>query len=246
MTQLLWKQNRYSDYNTKYTHKQSRKRYRRTSETHDDDIRQIKRQKIAENQTPNCNISDVHEIIANDRFIKRAAQQNHSSLQRNHAQLPLSPPETDAGALPPAEFQSPHVQHASIIKTSQPKNHVLIPFYIVSHGSGITRHSFWEEGRFGSRSLEEFVTSCAEKLKCTPDNIERIELVLRLKTLKIDFGMDVRSESIWRTAMAAFKKEVKLANDKGEIMEAKVLVEPKLKRDGLEIRDWEEDDDFVL
>jgi hypothetical protein len=216
------------------------------SETQDDG-RQIKRQKRAGDtyQISDRNISKIHEIITydHDGFIERAAEQSPLSQQCSLAPPPLAPLQTDAAALPPTKSQSPpHVQHASIL-TTQPKGRVQIPFHISLHSSGKTRQSFWAEGRFGSRSLEEFLPSFATKLKCTPNDIERIKLVLRLETREVEIEMEARSENIWEMAMTTFRDEIRRAKDKGEAEGVNVLVEPVMRRGDPEPGDLEEEDE---
>ena len=190
------------------------------------DGRQIKRQRL------------------HDGFIEKSP----SSQQYNPAPSSLAPLQTDAVALPPTEFQSlSHVRDASILTTTQSKGRVIIPFHILLHSSGKTRQSFWEEGRFGSKSLEEFLPSFAEKLKCAPDDIERIKLVLRLRTREVEFEMEARSEEIWEMMKDAFRDEIERAKAKGEAKGVNVLVEPVMRKSDQEPGHWdEEDEEFDL
>jgi hypothetical protein len=156
------------------------------------------------------------------------------------------PLQTDAAALLPTKSQSPpHVQHASIL-TTQPKGRVQIPFHISLHSSGKTRQSFWAEGRFGSKSLEKFLPGFAAKLKCAPNNIERIKLVLWLETREVKIEMEARREDIWEMAIATFRDEIKRAKVKGEVKGVSVLVEPVMRKGSAETGDWDKDEEFDL
>ena len=201
------------------------------------DDRQTKRRKMA---------GGTFITYDHDGFMERATEQSPLSQQFSHAPPPLAPLQTDAAALPPTESQSaPHVQHKSAL-TTQPKGRVLIPFHTSLHNNGITRQSFWEEGRFGSKSLEEFLPGFAAKLRCAPNDIERIKLVLRLKTREVEIEMEARNEDVWEIAMATFRDEIKRAKTKGEVKGASVLVEPVMRKGGAETGGWDEDDEFDL
>ncbi|OBT95970.1 hypothetical protein VE01_06687 [Pseudogymnoascus verrucosus] len=121
---------------------------------------------------------------------------------------------------------------------------VPIPFHILLHSGGKTRQSFWEEGRFSSKSLQEFLPSFAAKLKCAPNDIERIKLVLRLKTREVEIEMEARNEDIWEIAMATFRDEIKRGKAKGEVKGVSVLVEPVMRKGGVETGGWDGDEEF--
>lgn len=221
--QLCWKQNKYAYNNAKYP-QQSQDRIRCIGATQYDD-RQTKRRKMA---------GDTFITYDHDGFMERATEQSPLSQQFSPAPPPLAPLQTDAAALPPTESQSaPHVQHKSAL-TTQPKGRVLIPFHTSLHNNGITRQSFWEEGRFGSKSLKEFLPSLAVKLECELNDIEKIKLVLRLETREVDFEMEARREDIWEMAVATFRNEIKGAREQGELKGVSVLVEPVVRKDGAE------------
>ena len=65
----------------------------------------------------------------------------------------------------------------------------------------MTRQSFWEGGRFGSKSLEEFLPGMAAMLKCALNDTEKIKLVLLLETREVEVEMEARREDIWEMAI---------------------------------------------
>lgn len=91
-----------------------------------------------------------------------------------------------------------------------------IPFFIVRHTGEIVRQTFWEEGRFGSKSLEKFLFSLATKLGRGSNDIESIKLVLRVKTREFVREMEDRSERSWRQAISTLKDEFRSAEAKGK------------------------------
>ncbi|KFY79509.1 hypothetical protein V499_01505 [Pseudogymnoascus sp. VKM F-103] len=108
------------------------------------------------------------------------------------------------------------------------------------------RQSFWEEGRFGSKSLKEFLPGLATKLECELNDIEKIKLVLRLETREVDFEMEAKREDIWEMAIATFRNEIKGARERGELKRVGVLVEPVVRKDGATTGGWDEDEEFEL
>jgi hypothetical protein len=234
--QLCWKQNKYAYNNAKYP-QPSQRRIRSMGATEYNDRRQIKRRKRA---------GDTLIAYSHDRFMVLETEQNPLSQQFSPAPPPLAPLQTDAAALPPTESQlPPHVQQAYIL-TTQPKGRVLIPFHTSLHNNGITRQSFWEEGRFGSKSLKEFLPGLATKLECELNDIEKIKLVLQLETREVDFEMEAKREDIWEMAIATFRNEIKGARERGELKRVSVLVEPVVRKDGAEMGGWDEDEEFEL
>ncbi|KFY80893.1 hypothetical protein V499_00303 [Pseudogymnoascus sp. VKM F-103] len=235
LMQLLWKQNKYAYNNANYP-KPSQDRIRRIGATQYND-QQTKRRKRDDG---------IFIAYDHDGFMERATEQSSLSQQFSPAPPPLAPLQTDTAALPPTESQSPpHVQHVFAL-TTEPKGRVPIPFHISLYSGGKTRQSFWEEGRFGSKSLQEFLPSFAAKLKCAPNDIERIKLVLRLKTRDVEIEMEARNEDIWEIAMATFRDEIKRGKAKGEVKGVSVLVEPVMRKGGVETGGWDEDEEFEL
>ncbi|KAL5350986.1 hypothetical protein ACLOAV_004559 [Pseudogymnoascus australis] len=236
LMQLFWKQNKYAYNNAKYS-QPSQRRIRSMGATEYNDRRQNKGRKRA---------GDTLVAYSHDRFMVLETGKNLLSQQFSTAPPPLAPLHTDAAALPPAESQlPPDVQHKSAL-TAQQKGRVPIPFHISLYRGGKTLQSFWEEGRFGSKSLEEFLLDLAAKLKCAPNDIERIKLVLRLKTREVEIEMEGRNEAIWEIAMATFRDEIKRAETKGGLRGVSVLVESVMRKGDAKTGGWDEDEEFEL
>lgn len=230
--QLCWKQTKYADNNAKYP--QSSQRRIRCMDAREY-RRQIKHRKRAGGTLIAYN---------DDQVMVLETEQNHLSQQLSPAPPPLAPLQTDAAALPPTKLQ-PLVQHKSAL-TTQPKGRILLPFHTLLHNNGVTYQSFWEEGRFGSKSLKEFLPGLAAKLGCELNIIEKVKLVLRLETREVEFKMEATNEDIWGVAMATFRDEIKRAKAKCEVNGASVLVEPVMRRNGAETVGWNEDEEFEL
>lgn len=253
--QLLWRQNRYAAYNTQVKARPSQGSFRVIDWTQDNHhqinrqkrsrpIHQIATDKEAMDQTPPSQQNKREKTSGPDHDIitdKRPVEQSPPSQQCSPA-LSLESPQTDAVALSPIESQPSQVQHTSILTTTQSKGRIKIPFHIALHSGGKTRQTFWEEGCFGSKSLKEFLPGFAAKLECEANDIERIKLALRLKTLEIEIEMDGRSEDIWEMATATFRYEVRRAQDKGEIDGVDVLVGPVMRKSDPEPGASEEED----
>ncbi|KFY89557.1 hypothetical protein V500_05612 [Pseudogymnoascus sp. VKM F-4518 (FW-2643)] len=240
--QLLWKLNRYAFYNAKYSNARvSQDPFRLMSGTQHCN-RAIKRQKIS---------GSVHGIIINERATEQnpPSQQNkrqktsgtdhdtsrpHHHIITDEQPVERSPPSQqcspapslvspwiDAVALSPIDSPPPQVRYT--LPPTQHKPPIRIPFFIVRHTGKITSHTLWFEGRFGSKPLEEFLLTLATELECRANEIERIKLVLRVKTRELEGAK---------------------AKGKGKLEGFSVLVEPMNKNDGPEPGALE--DDFVL
>lgn len=235
LKQLFWRQNTHVAHYTKYT-RPSKRRIQCISTT-EYNSSQIKRQKRAD------------DIIAfsHDRVMVLETEQSLVSQEFRTATLPLAPLQTDAALLPPTESQSLlHLLHKSTI-TTQPKRRFPIPFYVLLHSGGKTRQSFWEAGRFGSKSLEQFLPDFAARLKCTPNDIKGIKVVLRFKTREVEIKINAGNETIWRMAIAAFNNEIKREKTKGELKGVSVLLEPAIMgKDSVETGGWNKDEEFEL
>lgn len=176
--------------------------------------------------------------------MRRTENQSTISQQLGSSPPPLASLWTDAP--PPTESQPPpHVKHAYIL-TTQSKDRVLIPVHTLLHSNGMTRQSFWEDGRFGSKSLGEFLPGLAAKLECALNDIEKIKLVLRLKIREVEVEMETRREDIWEMAIATFRNEIRRAKEKGEVKGVSVLVEPVMRKGGAETGGWDEDEEIDL
>ncbi|KFZ25351.1 hypothetical protein V502_00173 [Pseudogymnoascus sp. VKM F-4520 (FW-2644)] len=212
MKQLLWRENRCAVKNANSNDKirLSQKRPECISYTQDYG-RQTKRQKTA----------DATYQGLNRGFMEGSGEERLPSQQSN----PLAPLRIMEGALPPTKPKSPLcVPHKR-----------QIPIYIILTRSGgeISNHRFWEGGRFGSKSLDEFLPSLAAKVKCEQDDIRSIKLVLRLQTLDVEIEVQAGSKAIWEMMKVHFRNEIKGASARGERKEVtRVLVKPLMWKDG--------------
>ncbi|KFZ03635.1 hypothetical protein V502_10782 [Pseudogymnoascus sp. VKM F-4520 (FW-2644)] len=151
-----------------------------------------------------------------------------------------TPPESRLKPSPPPMKQLPPTQHShpptkhSITPAAPPAKAPLpIPFYILQHTDGITRQTFWEAGRFGTKSLDEFLGDLAEKLRCGPGDITMVKLVLRLGPLEIDTDVEAGREDVWGMMKGTFKEEIRRAKVRGIGMGAvNVLVQPVMMENG--------------
>ena len=154
-------------------------------------------------------------------------------------QLPL----TQHSPLPTKHPLTPTVPTAPTAKAPLP-----IPFYILQHTDGITRQTFWEAGRFGTKSLDEFLVDLAEKLLCRPGDITMVKLVLRLGPLEIDTDVEAGREDVWEMMKGTFKEEIRRAKGRGIGMGAvNVLVQPvMMEKGGSQWGGDGEEDEFEL
>ncbi|OBT59849.1 hypothetical protein VE03_10669 [Pseudogymnoascus sp. 23342-1-I1] len=145
----------------------------------------------------------------------------------------------------PSASPFPH----SITRTALPASAPIpIPFYVVQHIDGITRRTFWEAGRFGTKFLDEFVGGLANELRCQPEDITMVKLVLRLGSLEIDTEVESGREDVWEMMKGTFKDEIRRAKVRGIGLGAvNVLVWPVMMGKG----GWQwggngEEDEFEL
>jgi hypothetical protein len=111
---------------------------------------------------------------------------------------------------------------------------------------GITRQTFWGNGRFGSKTLEEFLDDLAEKQKCRPGDITMINVVLRLGPLEINAEVGPGREDVWEMMNGAFRDEIRRAKVRGvEMGMISVLIEPVMTEGGGP-RSGGEEDEFEL
>lgn len=243
--QLFWRQNRYAAHYDKYNRagqyqdhfqfvdwKQDNRQNKRP-ETSGSDHKTITDKEPMEQSPPSRQNKRQKTSGTDHDFItdERPVEQSSPSQQCNPAPS-LEPPRTGAVAQSPIESPPSQVQ---CITTTQPK--VKIPFFIVLNIGEITRQTFWEEGSIGSKSLEEFLFSLATNSGHSPNDIERIKLVLWIETLEIVWEMEDRSERSWLRAIATFKVEIKRATTKGsgKLEGVKMLVEPVMVKHAAEV-----------
>ncbi|KFY77954.1 hypothetical protein V499_02788 [Pseudogymnoascus sp. VKM F-103] len=162
------------------------------------------------------------------------------------SRLKPSPPPTKQ--LPPAQHPPPPTKH-SVTPTAPPAKAPLpIPFHILQHTDGITRQTFWEAGRFGTKPLDEFLGDLAEKLRCRPADITMVKLVLRLGPLEIDADVEAGREDVWEIMKGTFKDEIRRAKVRGiGIGAVNVLVQPvMMEKGGSQCGGDGEEDEFEL
>ncbi|KFY46828.1 hypothetical protein V495_02230 [Pseudogymnoascus sp. VKM F-4514 (FW-929)] len=169
-----------------------------------------------------------------------------------------NPPKPQLQPSPSPTEQLPLTQRSSIPKKPQltttvptaptSKAPLPIPFYILQHTDGITRQTFWEAGRFGTKSLDEFLVDLAEKLLCRPGDITMVKLVLRLGPLEINHDIEAGREDVWEMMKGTFKEEIRRAKGRGIGMGAvNVLVQPvMMERGGSQWGGDGEEDEFEL
>lgn len=150
---------------------------------------------------------------------------------------------TQHSPVPTKHSLTPTVPTAPTAKAPLP-----IPFYILQHTDGITRQTFWEAGRFGTKSLGEFLVDLAEKLLCRPGDITMVKLVLRLGPLEIDTDVEAGREDVWEMMKGTFKEEIRRAKGRGIGMGAvNVLVQPvMMEKGGSQWGGDGEEDEFEL
>ncbi|KFX94533.1 hypothetical protein O988_06250 [Pseudogymnoascus sp. VKM F-3808] len=123
---------------------------------------------------------------------KPPADFNRISSKNPH-QIRFSPPPANlsspVGPLAKASFQIPFQ----------------IPFHIRQHKDGVTCQTCWGNGRFGNKTLEEFLGDLAEKQKCQPRDIMMIKVVLRLGLLEIDVDVGPGREDAWNMVKESFR-----------------------------------------
>ncbi|KAL5351001.1 hypothetical protein ACLOAV_004575 [Pseudogymnoascus australis] len=122
------------------------------------------------------------------------------------------------------------------ISTQVAKASFSVPSYICQNEGGVTRQTFWNNGRFGKKTLEEFLDELAEKQKCRPEDIMMVKHVLRLESLEIEVDVERGNEVVWEMMKRDFKDEIRKARRNGvDLGNIKVLIE-------LVMMDGEEDD----
>lgn len=108
-----------------------------------------------------------------------------------------------------------------------------VPFYICQNEGGVTRRTFWKNGRFGKKTLEEFLDELAEKQKCQPEDIMMVKHVLRLESLEIEVDVEPGKEDVWEMMKRDFNDETRKARRNGvDLGNIKVLIEPVMMDGG--------------
>lgn len=174
---------------------------------------------VVSNHIPSSSSPPAHlsPLAASTTQLESRPKHSPPSM-RNSPLTKTSPPPTKSSCTPAAPLA---------------KAPLLIPFHILQHVDGVTRKTFWEAGRFGNKTLEEFLGDLAEKLKCRPGDITTIKLVLRLGSREIDTDVNAGRADVWDMMKVDFKDEIRMAKVRGVGM-IKVLIEPVMtERDGL-------------
>ncbi|OBT51066.1 hypothetical protein VE04_08595 [Pseudogymnoascus sp. 24MN13] len=196
-------------------------------------------------------------IMKTTELDKDQAQSKKDSLHPQKHQSPAAPSYLIPDLSPRLRRQSnylrhnthPHQQSTQSRPTAPPAKAPLpIPFHILQHTDGITRQTFWEAGRFGTKPLDEFLGDLAEKLRRLPAYFSMVKLVLRLGPLEIDADVEAGREDVWEIMKGTFKDEIRRAKVRGiGIGAVNVLVQPvMMEKGGSQCGGDGEEDEFEL